>query len=131
LRHLKFFKGIIMTKQPSERRLVENELIFRRLNEQVQRDIDDHNRMAADEGQDGMQIDGDGLSLHFYCECSDVLCTQRIAMSQDEYRRQHVQRDHFTVIPGHDIAAIERIIEKYPHYYLIQKFSVPPKALTV
>ena len=113
---------------PSERRLAENEVVFRQLNEQVQRSIDAVNHMADDSGQREFKIvqGKDDPPLYFYCECSEVQCSERVKVRHSEYNRIHKRRDHFIVVPGHETAKIEDIVERNPEYFVVKKHIVPP-----
>ncbi len=119
-----------MSDTPSERRLAENEVIFRQLNETLLQNIDETNRIAIEDKQPEYLIDftsSDEL-LHFFCECSDEKCKKRVELSLPDYKKIHVERDCFTVIPGHEIKSIEHLIlDKYPRYYVVKKKHLPPK----
>lgn len=120
-----------MNKRLSERRLDENEVVFRRLNEQVKKGIDETNRIAIEENQKGMMIDiDDETPLQFYCECSDENCTKRVLVDYAEYNKIHEQRDHFIVVPGHELADIERVIGIEDEFYVVEKYGNPPENVT-
>jgi hypothetical protein len=118
-----------MVKLFSERRMVENEAVFRRLNEQTNQSIIEIQKVAEEEGQESF-TPPDDLRLHFYCECADENCTQRIVINLNEYIKIHKKRDCFIVIPGHEVVAIERITHKEPEYLVVQKLLDPPENTT-
>ena len=113
----------------SERRMVENEAVFRRLNEQANQRIKETQKVAMEEDQASF-IPEDGLQLHFYCECADENCTKRIVININEYRKIHNKRDYFIVIPGHEVASIERMTHSEPEYLVVQKLLDPPENAT-
>ena len=119
----------IMDKPLSERRMAENEAVFREYNERAKKAFDEFQRVAKEEGQEGFILDND-TPLHFYCECSDLNCRQRIKLNPSHYNEIHKRRDHFIVICGHDIKAIERVVKETPDYCIIEKFKQPPEAVT-
>jgi hypothetical protein len=117
-----------MSKRLSERRIDENEVVFRRLNEQVKKGIDETNRIAIEENQKSMMIDlDDETPLQFYCECSDENCTKRVVVDYAEYNKIHEQRDHFVVVPGHELAGTERVVRKEDEFNVVEKYGNPPE----
>jgi hypothetical protein len=119
-------------KKPSERRLVENEMVFRQLNEQVQKGVDEVNRMAEETGQSEFRIMQDKVAsrLHFYCECSNVNCVDRVIMSYQTYKDLHKRRDHFIVVPGHEVYEVERLVQQERDYSVVEKYMLPPEEVT-
>lgn len=104
----------------SERRMVENELLFRSANREVQRKIQaDRPRRAAQ----------DTMKLHFYCECSDLYCRDRIKLTADEYEAATKSEKEFIVIPGHENVAVEKIVHSRPEYTVVEKYLNPAKVL--
>jgi hypothetical protein len=100
----------------SERRLVENEVIFRNANQNVQEFIEE------EEGPDTT------TTLPFYCECSNTECVKRIRLTPRQYKDTHPKDSRFIVIPGHEILEIEKIVKKEPDYNVIEKFGKLPSA---
>ena len=89
-----------------ERRLVENELLFREVNEQIQ-------RLTA-------ALDGPG-PFDFLCECSNRDCDRRVTLDLIEYESVRLQGDRFLVAPGHVLPEIERVVESHPTYEVVDK----------
>lgn len=109
----------------SERRQIENEMIFRRSNEKVADDLDTLDAMHIEDGNVDL-IRNDDLTLEFKCECSDEDCTKRIAMSLETYKDIHTDRNTFVVIPHHEVECIEKVIEEHASYSVVRKdHSVP------
>lgn len=118
-----------MTRAASLRRMAENQVVFRKMNEQAKSFIDELSRIADDDKRmDDMRHDGQ--ALQFYCECSDENCRKRIAMTPDVYDDIHSQPDQFTILPGHNVPAIESTIAEYPSFIVVQKFSIPSQSVT-
>ncbi len=114
---------------PSKRRLAENEVLFRQLNEQIQQGFDETNRLAKEDNQPEYKISHgpDDRPLHFFCECSDENCRQRVLVNHHEYNKIHKRRDHFVIIPGHEHETIEHVVRREKEFYVIEKLSPPPK----
>lgn len=83
----------------------ENEAAFRAINEHI----------AAL----GERFDTDPLEL--VCECSDAECTQRIAMSRSAYEQVRAAPTTFAIVPGHETAGIERVVERSAGFSIVQK----------
>jgi hypothetical protein len=98
-----------------KRRLVENEVIFRRVNKDVQQFIED------EKGHNNEEI------VEFYCECSRPNCLERIKLTVKEYKALHKNRTHFTILIDHEFPEIEKVIAKHNYYQVVEKFIVPPK----
>jgi hypothetical protein len=81
-----------------ERRLTENELLFREVNER----IDDV----------GSQLGGQDTTYEFLCECSDPECVERVSLTIAQYRRLRSRPVLFVLVKGHEITAIERVVEE-------------------
>ncbi len=103
----------------SQRRLVENEVIFRKFNQDAQKQIQED--YAADERQ--------SIKLHFYCECSDIACLERIVMNVDEYQQAHRDPAQFTVLTGHQEPSVEVVVIEKGGYSIVHKFIDPSKVL--
>jgi hypothetical protein len=109
-----------MKGTPSERRLAENEVIFRQLNERAHNGLIKINELAHEDKQPEFIVDDD-TPLYFYCECSSLSCIERVTITFREYGRIHQNGRDFVVVPGHEAATIERVIKKYSGYNVVRK----------
>jgi hypothetical protein len=112
-----------MTKS-SERRLVENEVIFRQHNEKVQQDLEALRDEAKTEGHD--ILPREDMSVHFYCECAKETCHERIVLTPDEYKEFHQNSSQFIVLPGHNFPEVERIVLTNDKLMVVEKYITPP-----
>lgn len=117
-----------MINQVSGRRLVENEVYFRQYNEGVLRNLDDLIELAKQHGQEEHIEDSD-TPLHFYCECSNENCRDRVVIRPSEYNKIHKNRDRFVIACGHEVREIERVIDKRPGYWVVEKHIMPPESV--
>jgi hypothetical protein len=88
-----------------EERLTANERLFRRANEEANREA----------------LRGDvPAELEVVCECTDRDCRQALTMSTAEYEwlRQNPRR--FVVLPGHEAPAVERVVERFDGYVIVE-----------
>lgn len=57
----------------------------------------------------------------FLCECSRETCTTGIRMTAAEYEHVRERPERFALVPGHENAAIERVVETHEHYVIVEK----------
>ncbi len=104
----------------AERRQIENEMIFRRINEKVGDDLGALDAMHIEDGNVHLIRDED-LLLMFKCECSDENCSVRIPMKLSNYQTLHADRDTFIVKTNHQVESIEKVIKKGKGYSVVKK----------
>lgn len=109
-----------MALPDAERRQIENEMIFRRMNEKVGIDLDALDAMHTNDGHYDL-IQDINLEIQFKCECSDENCSVRIPMKLSEYREIHLDRNSFTVLPHHQVDPIEKVIKQTPTFNIVRK----------
>jgi len=83
-----------------------NEALFREVNERIEQ----------------LQTDlGAPNTLEIVCECGETSCTERFAITSDDYRvlRQDVRR--FAVVPGHERPDVEVTVEQRAGYFVVEK----------
>jgi hypothetical protein len=86
-----------------QKRVAQNEALFREVNERVQ----DH----ADEG---------GVH-HYLCECADSDCTFRITMAATEYEAVRADPRQFVVLPLHFTPEIDELVAETGSYWIVRK----------
>lgn len=104
----------------AERKQIENEMIFRRINEKLGLDMDILDDMHRKDGNDHL-IHDDLIDIYFKCECSDENCETRIPMKLSTYRKLHLGRNDFIVKIDHQVDEIEKVIIKNVGYNVVQK----------
>lgn len=110
----------------TERRQIENEMIFRRINEKVGADLDLLDAMHIKDGNHHL-IHNDDVELHFQCECSDEDCHARIPIKLSIYRKIHTNRDSFVVKLKHQVMNIEDVILAEANYCVVKKKNSTPE----
>ncbi|MFI5212792.1 MAG: hypothetical protein ACHQTE_02415 [Candidatus Saccharimonadales bacterium] len=110
----------------AKRRMIENEAVFRKHNEQIKKNFNEAKRVAAEDNQPHMLVDED-QPLFFHCECADEDCRQRIELKPSVYNEIHESRDRFVVLPGHEVVAIEQTVGIAGKYYIVEKDETPPE----
>ena len=110
----------------AERKQIENEMIFRRINEKVGSDLDLLDKMHTEDGNAHLLHD-DLIPLQFKCECSDENCSVRIPLKLSTYREIHRDRNAFIVKIDHQVDKIEKVIQKEDGYNVVRKKNSTPE----
>jgi hypothetical protein len=119
-------KIYLMTESTAERRMAENEVVFRNANRAIQEGFDKLATMSDEDGAEPVHVNPT-MKLQFLCECSDENCTDRIQISLNDYNDIHTSAKRFIIIDGHDVQQIERIVERRDAYTIVEKYDVPPE----
>ncbi|HZL07908.1 MAG TPA: hypothetical protein VFC50_01810 [Candidatus Dormibacteraeota bacterium] len=117
----------------SERRQIENEMIFRRANERVGDNLDEIDANHRDDGNPEL-VRNEDILLHFRCECSDEDCDARIPIKLSVYQTIHENRNAFIIKLKHQVEAIEKVIRTEDNYSVVEKnnsTAEPGKTLNV
>jgi hypothetical protein len=95
-------------------RAARNEEIFRGVNERIEQGAAQHEVKAP---------------LPFHCECGRALCLGTIDIPPPLYESVARERYRFILIPGHEDAAIERVVERQPMYVVVEKVGEARKQI--
>lgn len=93
-----------------ERRLAENEALFREINEEVSRAASRLDEVAPSDHR-----------YEFFCECSGDSCRKEISMTLVEYEAVRANATRFAVFPGHEATDVERVVERGDRYHVVEK----------
>lgn len=115
-----------MNISKAEQRQIENEMIFRRINEKVGKDLDALDAMHTEDGNFDLVRDED-LRLMFKCECSDESCDERISLKLSQYKSIHRNRSTFIVQPNHQVDPIEKVTIEEKNYSVVMKHNTTPE----
>jgi hypothetical protein len=100
-----------------ERRIGENEALFRSVNEKVE-----------ELGESFSTITDTFLVV---CECGAQSCMEHIELQPAEYERVRRNPLHFLIKPGHEFNEVEEVIERTDRYWVIEKDSGVPAAVAL
>ena len=109
----------------AERHQIENEMLYRRMNEKVGDDLGALDAAHIEKNEIYL-IRDDDLLINFKCECSDESCSQRIPMKLSEYQKIHGQRSTFIVMPDHQVDPIESVVKSGATYNVVKKKNTTP-----
>lgn len=57
----------------------------------------------------------------FVCECGYLGCNETVELSTSEYEAVRSSFDRFLVVPGHEIAAVDQVVERHSGYFVVVK----------
>ena len=89
-------------------RIARNEATFRSINEDIER---------------GRDADDDQTLVGFVCECGSADCSRLIELTPAEYERVRSDPCRFAIVNGHEIPAVESVIERHDRYAIVRKLE--------
>ena len=90
------------------RQIAHRQGLFRAVNDRI-------NELAGDFGL------AEGFSI--LCECASTECQERIELTRTEYEQLRRMPTLFAVLRGHDIPAVERIVQENDRFVTVAKFD--------
>jgi hypothetical protein len=90
-----------------QRRIGENEVIFREVNERVR---ETHETFDVASGE-----------AEFVCECGAASCVERISMTLTEYEQVRADSTQFAIVPGHEIDDVEEVVRRAERFWVVRK----------
>ena len=90
-------------------RAAQNQTLYREVNERVASLNDAFNPILP--------------RAEFACECADAACSERIALTTEEYEAVRARADHFAVAPAdhHFLPDVERVVEQRDRFWIVEK----------
>ena len=89
-----------------EERLANNEAMFRFANE----------RMA-----DWDEVRVSEAVEHYFCECADPDCQDKIPLHKSDYEAVRSDSCHFVICRGHEVPDVETVIETHDGWAVVEK----------
>jgi hypothetical protein len=94
--------------EATQRKLARNQVLFREVNEQIR-------SLSSSVAEDG--------KLAVVCECSHDNCMVLLPVSVEQYELVRRVPTRFFVSEGHNIPALERVVEQTADYVVVEKFG--------
>ena len=96
-----------------ERRFAENEMMLRSVNEGIEQIGEE---LFTEKTAEPRVWD-------FLCECADVDCRERVAMTRDEYEAVRTSGRRFVVAPSaeHVSMDVENVVDMSTRYWVVEK----------
>jgi hypothetical protein len=60
-------------------------------------------------------------TVQFYCECGDLQCFERVALTRDQYKAVRTDSMRFAVLPEYVNREVERVVEEHGDYVVVKK----------
>ncbi len=98
------------TSEDRQTKAARNQALFREVNERV-KGIDEQHGIPTD------------ATWEFFCECASTDCTKRVSLTPAEYEAVRGVPTHFPILPGHDWPDVERVVEVYERFAVVEKFG--------
>jgi hypothetical protein len=98
-----------------ERRLGENEALYRAVNEKIT-EINEAFGELTD-------------TLTVICECGDLKCSQQVELAIADYERVRAEPTQFVVVPGHEVEDVETVVEENDAFAVVRKRDGAPAQL--
>jgi hypothetical protein len=92
-----------------ERRIAENEVRFRAVNEDIDR---------------GRPATGAQARVPFVCECGHADCHRLVDLTPREYQAVRADARHFFVVDGHQLECAEDVVERHEGWLVVRKTGV-------
>jgi len=89
-----------------ERRMTQNEVLFREVNERVQEKADDF---------------GGGGTYQYFCECANADCTFRLVLTREQYEAVRRDPTQFVVLPLHFTPEVETLVSEHEGHWIVRK----------
>jgi hypothetical protein len=88
--------------------LAKNEVLFREVNEQVDRIDREHGAPARE-------------LASFLCECSQAECLTRVTATRAEYEDVRAIPHAFLLAPGHEVPEVETVVRSTDRFVVVDK----------
>jgi hypothetical protein len=98
-------------------RIAKTESLFRSVNEK----LDDINQSFSLATQ----------SMTAVCECGDMNCTEQIDIDLTTYERIRSDPTWFVIVPGHEVADVEEIVERHEGFDVVCKHKGAGEAVAI
>jgi hypothetical protein len=92
-----------------ERRIAENEAIFRAANERIEAISESFAEVVEE--------------MTIVCECGNVDCIERVTLTTDRYEALRSDPRQFVVLPMHVYTDVETVLSRAGSYWIVRKDS--------
>lgn len=106
-----------MLDDDRKRRIGENEILFRQVNERLEQLNETFGSMTGEAA--------------YVCECGNPACIDQITLTLGEY--EEIRRDPtlFAIVPGHELPDVEEVVSEAAGHHVVRKKPGGPAELAV
>lgn len=98
--------------EPRARKIGENEVLFRSVNEQIEGLTETFSVATG--------------TMRIVCECGDRECVEQLEISIAAYETVREDPSFFVIVPGHEEADVERVVSRDERYWIVSKHEGEP-----
>ena len=88
-------------------RIGRNEDLFRKVNDQIEGVNEAFGTITG--------------TMSIVCECGKLECIEQLDLTVDAYHELRADPTRFAVKPGHELPDVERVVERYENYFVVEK----------
>jgi|tagenome__1003787_1003787.scaffolds.fasta_scaffold20959971_3 hypothetical protein len=92
-------------REAQRKRAAKNQSLFREVNERIE------------------DLSVNAAYSSFICECMDEGCNESVSMTVEEYEHVRASSNQFLVLPGHNVEAVEHVIEGNERFLIVAKLG--------
>ena len=89
-----------------EKRMAQNEALFREVNERIKEAAD---RLGSDS------------AFEYFCECANADCTFQVTLTAAQYENVRTDPTQFAVLPVHFTPEVETVVSENDGYWVVKK----------
>jgi cupin superfamily acireductone dioxygenase involved in methionine salvage len=78
-------------------------------------------RLANDRMADWDEVRASEAVEHYFCECADADCREKIALRKGDYEAVRSDPRHFFTVQGHELWDVETVIETHDGWVVVEK----------
>jgi hypothetical protein len=93
-----------------EIRAARNQSLFRAVNEEIRKVNEKFSEFTE--------------TFTIACECADSGCLEMLRIGPEAYEEVRAHPNRFAVLPGHVYPEVERVVQDYPAYVVVEKERV-------
>jgi hypothetical protein len=69
------------------------------------------------------ELRSEDASFEILCECGSEDCTATLALDEATYEKVRTNARRFVILPGHDMAQRERVVDRRDGYFIVEKIG--------
>jgi len=73
--------------------------------------------------------EGDAVAAVFVCECGYLGCNATVELSIADYEAVRTDFDRFLVVPGHEMEAVDEVVERHERHLVVVKRGREARAI--
>jgi hypothetical protein len=92
-------------REAQRKRAAKNQSLFREVNERIE------------------DLAPNACFTPFICECAKEACDDQVSLTIEEYEHVRAGGNQFLVLPGHEVAEVEEVVEANERFVVVAKLG--------